>query len=155
MRLVVAALAFVAFVSVVTLSGCAGHGEGGAIVCRHMGETHFPGDVFPAADGCNFCECITDGRIGTVSCSAEACTEDGGVVVDGGGGECAGDRVTGCDGPMCEGICCGQGERCESGRCSCNGGARCDNGDLCAPAGPQGPDACGVVCCGSTGPCPL
>jgi hypothetical protein len=118
-----------------------------------MGETHFPGDFFPAGDGCNFCECVTDGRIGSVSCSEQACTDGG--VVDGGGGQCAPDLDVGCSGPFCDGICCNQGEACIFGRCTCADNGQCMNGDICAPAGPQGPDECGIVCCGSTGPCPL
>ncbi len=138
---------------IVALASCTGHGEGGAVVCRHDGETHFPGDFFPAGDGCNFCECTTDGRIGTVSCSQDSCGDGG--VADGGSGECAPAVEIGCSGPECNGICCNEGERCELGTCTCNGNPQCSNGDFCAPAGPVGGDACGVVCCGMTSPCPL
>jgi hypothetical protein len=132
------------------VAACTEHGKGGAVVCRHLGQTHFPGDFFPAGDGCNFCECTSDGRVGRVACSEQACT-DGGVPVP---GSCTGSFDDGCAGPICGGICCGQGESCELGQCSCGGGAPCISGDLCAPAGPVGGDACGIVCCGSTGPCP-
>jgi hypothetical protein len=92
---------------------------------------------------------------------AFACTEhgsrppgdDGGVV---------GDAAAACEptancmsGPVCGNACCGVGERCEAGICTCGGQKACTMGDICATGGPIGTDACGSVCCGQTQPCPL
>jgi hypothetical protein len=137
------------------LASCTEHGQGGAVVCRHNGETFFPGDFFPAGDGCNFCDCTAEGGVGRVTCGNDSCGDGG--VRDGGSGLCAPASEFGCAGPFCEGICCGQGESCELGQCTCGGGPACFDGNACAPAGPiGGSDACGSVCCGgSNGPCPL
>ncbi len=136
------------------VAACTEHGQGGAVVCLFMGDTHFPGDFFPAGDGCNFCQCEVDGNVGRVTCSEDTCSDGG--VVDGSGGACA--PQGGCAGPLCGGSCCGQGEQCLDGAvCSCNGSQSCSNGDFCAQGGPiGGTDVCGVTCCGSpNSPCPL
>lgn len=143
----------ISLVFVITGAAC-GRGEGGAVVCRHDGETLFPGDIVPAGDGCNICECFADGQVGRVACTASPCGDGG--VRDAGSNACAADVELGCAGPFCEGICCGQGERCEFGQCTCGGGLPCEGDDLCASGGPIGNDACGQVCCGPiSGPCPL
>lgn len=133
--------------------GCTEHGRGGAVVCLFGGQVHQVGEVFSAGDGCNSCECISDGTRGQVSCTDQVCLDAGSS--DGGSPNvCA--SAPPCDGPLCNGVCCGAGERCEGSGCSCNGGAACSNGDICAPAGPVAGETCGIVCCGSpNNPCPL
>lgn len=58
-------------------------------------------------------------------------------------------------GPTCGAGCCAAGERCDRGTCRCGDNPACGVGDECAAAGPMGGDACGIVCCGASGPCPL
>jgi len=41
--------------------------------CSYEGEIHQPGDIYPAADGCNKCSCSDDG---TSSCSENGCLLD-------------------------------------------------------------------------------
>jgi len=144
----------IALVVLVLLTACTEHGQGGAVICRFMGENHVPGDFFEAGDGCNVCECGSAGSRGVVTCSEQVCT-DGGIVDDGGETACA--AAAGCAGPVCGGACCGQGERCDNGVCSCGGDQACANGDFCTSAGPVGGDGgCGTICCGGIeNPCPL
>ncbi|HVV87214.1 MAG TPA: hypothetical protein VHE35_29440, partial [Kofleriaceae bacterium] len=58
-------------------------------------------------------------------------------------------------GPPCGNRCCGAGEHCEAGECRCGGRPACMVGDHCAAPGPIGDNACGSICCGASGPCPL
>lgn len=68
---------------------------------------------------------------------------------------CAPEPNSQCDGPMCNGICCGKGEMCTPNGCSCAGGDRCrELGDTCQSEVAM-PDQCGTVCCGETTPCPF
>lgn len=130
---------------VVALCACGG-GKGGGVFCVFGGETHEPGDVFPAGDGCNSCECGTDGE---VTCTEIACPPG----VDANPASCA--PSGGCpNGPVCDTSCCGPGERCNNGTCVCGPNPACGAGDSCEAAGPIGGDACGSICCGATGPCP-
>ncbi len=114
--------------------------------CEYMGRTYAHGERFPAGDGCNGCSC-DDGQ---VACTLIACL-DGGMP----------DAPTACTpngtcttGPACGLTCCAQGERCENGVCRCGPNPACGAGDTCEAAGPIGPDGCGAVCCGASGPCP-
>jgi hypothetical protein len=112
------------------------------------GRTYVVGESFPATDGCNSCSCTAQG----VACTALACVPtDGGVDAD--PAYCG--ATNGCPvGPACGAVCCGQGEKCESGVCRCGGGAACGDGNTCEAAGPLGAELCGSICCGSSGPCP-
>jgi hypothetical protein len=138
------------------LGACGGHGEGGGIFCLRDGEVFEVGDSFPAGDGCNFCSCESDGTRGQVLCSDQNCG-DGGIRVDGGFDQCAPSGF--CEGGVeCNGQCCGPGERCDQGFCTCGGGQGCSQmgtGDTCQSGGPVGGDRCGSICCGVTQPCPL
>ena len=58
------------------------------------------------------------------------------------------------EGPPCGHICCGSGEACVDGMCTCGGGDPCGEGDTCEAAGPVGEGSCGTVCCGASGACP-
>jgi hypothetical protein len=134
--------------------GCNEHGEGGAVFCLRDGVAIPAGESFSAGDGCNFCTCDQDGDI---SCSNDDCNGDGGppIIVDAPARDlCA--PSGGCvDGVECNGQCCVAGEQCVFGQCSCGGGSPCTGGDICATGGPSGGDACGSICCGQSGPCPL
>jgi len=133
---------------VVMLAACTEHGKGGGTFCSFMGEAHTPGEQFPAGDGCNNCECLDDG---TVTCTELACPPG----VDGGTGSCVPSGFCQ-NGPECGGVCCGVGESCIQGLCTCGGNAPCSGGDICASAGPIGNDSCGSICCGGqSNPCPL
>lgn len=60
-----------------------------------------------------------------------------------------------CKGPMCNGVCCGEGETCTPDGCSCGGGDPCtEPGDACQAAITP-PSGCGTLCCGITTPCPF
>ena len=128
-------------------SGDDGDDRGAA--CDHMGRTYRDGDRWPAGDNCNECFC-TDGIVG---CTDVLCFDGG---VPDAAGECQ--PTLGCAaGPAC-GVnlaCCNAGERCVNDTCVCGQGAACGAGDTCEAAGPIGGDACGAVCCGASGPCPL
>jgi hypothetical protein len=67
---------------------------------------------------------------------------------------CTPDSATGCAGPMCNGECCGAGERCTPNGCSCGDGPACGGGDTCQ-AGLVMENQCGTVCCGAKTPCPV
>jgi hypothetical protein len=136
-------------IAIGVVGGCE-HGEGGAIFCLRDGEVHQPGDFFPAGDGCNFCSCESNGD---VTCSTDTCNNDGGIR-DGGGGFCVPNGFCS-DGVECNGQCCGPGESCNQGFCTCGQNAPCIQGDICATGGPVGEDGCGSICCGVTTPCPL
>lgn len=58
-------------------------------------------------------------------------------------------------GPACGIGCCGPGERCVSGACTCGAQAACTDGNTCVTGGPIGAMSCGSVCCGTTLPCPI
>jgi hypothetical protein len=121
-------------------------GDDGGAACTHEGISYSLGDVFPKGDGCNSCSCTASG----VACTKQACADAG---VDAPPGFCG--ATGGCpSGPACGVRCCGQGERCEAGACTCGMNAACGSGNSCEAAGPIGGDQCGVVCCGATGPCP-
>jgi hypothetical protein len=63
-------------------------------------------------------------------------------------------RTSGClQGPACGATCCGVGEECVGGQCSCGSDPPCGPGDTCIAATAR-PDQCGTVCCGAT-PCPF
>jgi hypothetical protein len=47
--------------------------------------------------------------------------------------------------------CCGSGEQCVNGQCTCGGGSACGAGDQCAGS----VDVCGELCCGTTVGCPF
>jgi hypothetical protein len=67
---------------------------------------------------------------------------------------CLPDSAHGCEGPMCNGECCGAGEACTADGCTCGGGAPCEvDGDTCQ-AGLVMENQCGDVCCGASTPCP-
>ncbi len=153
MRLGVLALGVLAMIALGAAgSGCVEHGKGGGAVCVFMGEPHAVGEQFPAGDGCNTCSCQADD---VVTCSELACPVGDGGVGDGTMAACA--PSGGCnDGPFCNGICCGIGERCDNGVCTCGGNPACTGDDVCASGGPVGGPTCGTICCGSAGsPCPL
>ena len=57
------------------------------------------------------------------------------------------------DGPACGSVCCGAGEQCVGGQCTCGGNAPCGAGDTCLAPVPR-QDQCGTACCGTT-PCPF
>jgi hypothetical protein len=62
-------------------------------------------------------------------------------------------------GPQCgsSGVfkCCGSGEECVAGQCTCGGNAGCSGDDECA-VGVPGTDRCGELCCGGVDtPCPF
>jgi len=67
---------------------------------------------------------------------------------------CAPDQAHGCNGPYCNGECCGYGERCTPNGCSCNGGGQCGGGDTCQQM-VSNPDQCGILCCGVMTGCPF
>jgi len=125
----------------------AGCGGDDTQTCTYDGHTYGRGDTFPSGDGCNSCSCTAQG----VACTAIACASDGGT--DAPPAACA--PSGGCPaGPVCGVICCKAGEHCENGVCRCGMNAGCPNGDICAAPGPIGGDACGSICCGTSGPCP-
>lgn len=127
------------------LAACDEHGSGGA--CTLDGRTYNVGDVFPAGDGCNSCSCSASG----IACTERACSDGG---VDASPFACA--PAGGCpNGPVCGGLCCGTGEKCVGDVCACGTGPVCTTGNSCEAAGPIGTDACGSICCGASGPCPL
>ncbi|MBL9017329.1 MAG: hypothetical protein JNL83_24285 [Myxococcales bacterium] len=89
---------------------------------------------------------------GKTPCPTAGCSEAG--VPDAQAGACA--PSGGCTtGPMCGGQCCGQGERCVGGTCTCGTVMACTGGNVCMAGGPAGGDACGTLCCGNTTPCPI
>lgn len=61
------------------------------------------------------------------------------------------------DGPMCNGVCCADGEHCEAGGCRCGSFAACAGGDRCVQGGLIGPvlSGCGSLCCGGPSQCPI
>jgi len=133
-----AALALLAFL----LAGCDGGGDKG---CEYNGHHHEPGETFPSATDCNTCTCTATG----VACTERACTRP-----DANPASCA--KVDPCTaGPSCGDLCCNQGEHCVDGACKCGEHDACKTGDLCSGPGPAGGEACGTICCGKTGPCPL
>ncbi len=84
---------------------------------------------------------------------------DGGVIfpADGGAGLWCVPAPPGCPvGPPCGASCCRTGEWCDTATatCHCGSGSACLAGDTCEPFGPVGPDECGSICCGVSGPCP-
>jgi hypothetical protein len=57
-------------------------------------------------------------------------------------------------GVLCNGLCCGRGERCGANGCECGTtGQACGAGDTCQSATGY-PDQCGTACCGVS-PCPF
>lgn len=99
------------------------------------------------ADYCHTCSCDEDG---TRHCT-DTCVEAG---LPDAQGACA--PSGGCpSGPLCNGVCCNEGEMCSDGQCTCAGSPPCTNGNVCATSGPA-MHQCGSVCCGSNGMlCPL
>lgn len=74
-----------------TLRACVDGGPPGAdaagpVTCTYGGQTHAPGAVFPATDGCNSCHCFDDG---TVGCSLIACVDASLPTPDAQGQACA------------------------------------------------------------------
>jgi len=67
---------------------------------------------------------------------------------------CGPDQAHGCEGPWCNGACCGYGEQCTANGCSCAGSSRCSGTDTCQ-AGLPSNDFCGSLCCGPGNPCPF
>jgi hypothetical protein len=130
----------------VALMACTEHGKGGGAACVFMGDPHQIGEHFPAGDGCNDCTCDIDG----VHCTVLDCFDGGTGDICGPSGGCQ-------NGPLCGEVCCEAGESCTNGSCSCGGQAACTMGDVCASGGPAGSNAsaCGAICCGVTGPCPI
>lgn len=127
-------------------AGCTEHGKGGGEACIFMGVGHLVGDVFPAGDGCNFCDC-EPGNV--VQCSMDVCNDGGTAPVCGPDGNCP-------EGPSCGPFCCRSGEHCEAGQCLCGQGPACAGNDFCASGGPaMGGGTCGSICCGESAPCPL
>jgi hypothetical protein len=158
--------------SIVFLVACGGEGHGGAAVCLFHGTVYEPGEVFPAGDGCNSCTCSTASVPASVECSnssdcpggmpdPESCLPSGGCP----------------EGPACGVHCCGFGEKCVGGACTCNG-ATCTEGEFCQGGGgpvpgggeddgsgggggvpnvdgPRGALGCGTACCNFEQPCPL
>lgn len=121
--------------------------KGSRPTCEFNGSEFEIGEVFPAGDGCNSCSCTESG----VQCTRQACFDGG---IDGDPQSCA--PSNGCpEGPSCNAICCGVGEKCVGGTCMCGGSPACGAGDACSAAGPIGGDSCGSICCGTSGPCPL
>jgi hypothetical protein len=136
----------IAFALLIMLCACDDNSPGGDGACLFNGTRHEIGEVFPAGDSCNSCECTTRGAV----CTERACSDAG---VDANPMSCA--AFGGCpQGPVCGAFCCKTGERCVNGTCRCGTLPGCGSGDSCEAAGPTGNDQCGAVCCGVSGPCP-
>jgi hypothetical protein len=135
-----------ALVLLVLLAACDDNTASGDGACLFNGTRHAIGDVFPAGDNCNSCECTSSGPV----CTERVCTDAG---VDATPAACG--ASGGCpQGPACGAVCCRTGERCVGGVCRCGTLPGCGSGDTCEAAGPVGTDLCGSVCCGVSGPCP-
>ncbi len=127
--------------ALISLAAC--NGTSGDSGCDYKGRHFKVGDQF--TDACNACTCMTDG----VECTAVFCNEP----IDANPSSCApGSGCTGF-GPICNGSCCNAGETCVNGVCMCGNHAGCGDKDTCS--GPAMQNACGSVCCGGSGPCPL
>jgi hypothetical protein len=130
-----------------SVAACDGNSPSGDGACVFNGTRYALGEVFPAGDNCNSCECTASGAV----CTEVTCLNDAGVdatpTACGPSGGCP-------QGPVCGVLCCKSGERCVSGTCRCGNGSACGTNDTCEAAGPVGNDQCGFVCCGASGPCP-
>jgi hypothetical protein len=131
----------VALALAISLAACSG--DSGGSGCDYKGRHFDVGDQF--TDACNDCTCKTGG----VTCSLVVCGEQ----IDANPSSC--EPSTGCDGfgPLCNGTCCNAGEKCVNDACMCGDHAGCGDKDRCS--GPAMQNACGSVCCGGSGPCPL
>jgi len=132
----------VALALLVSLAAC--NGDSGESGCDYSGRHFDVGETFMYA--CNTCMCHAGGG---VSCTIVAC----GQPIDANPSSCT--PSDGCEGfgPQCLDRCCNAGERCVNGVCMCGDHAGCGDKDVCS--GPAMQNACGSVCCGGSGPCPL
>ena len=127
--------------ALITLAACSG--DSGDTGCWFSGRHFNVGDKFMF--DCNGCTCMTGG----VECTVKLCQP----AFDANPGTC--ESTPGCEGfgPECGTYCCNAGERCVNGVCMCGDHAGCGDKDVCS--GPAMQNACGSVCCGGSGPCPL
>ncbi|MFT5431088.1 MAG: hypothetical protein ACI9OJ_001767 [Myxococcota bacterium] len=116
------------------------------------GNTYLPGEQLPSQDGCNWCECMSDGEIAcefTASCACEvACFDGNECTLDScdPAGNCVYEPNDGAFCDDCDGVCSG-------GECGpspfdilCSADADCDDGNPC-PWDTCSCDAqCGVMC---------
>lgn len=59
-------------------AGTAGTGAGGGQNgCKYDGQTYFPGESFPAGDGCNTCTCAPSGEVACTKMGCVGCEYNG------------------------------------------------------------------------------
>jgi len=70
-------------------------GTGGTGTCVYSGSVYYPGESFPAGDGCNSCTCSEDGSVSCTRLACKGCFYNGSMYEPGQGFP-AGDGCNGC-----------------------------------------------------------